>query len=805
MQIDYAKIDGLETTIHSLGKNSFRSTTMTYLILDTEGKEYLHQIAIIDPTGNLIYEAFTQGHPKTAHIRLKLKPLSQILTEFTAIATGETLICHHAEHDRQVIENSYRHANLPIPYLTYACTWELSLQKFPTLPSYSLPNLCKHFNLKINNKRFDPSQAHNARYDAQFTHQLYLKLQIPMINPFDSSRVDTPFQNHPDFNNIYAQEYRHLKSILQQIQADPNHQSRASVIIGAAGSGKTHLIMRIAQELLGTNRLLFIRQPNNAQTVLYHFYSRILESFAEKVPNTNYTQIELLISNSLTNILSNTPKFLATQKGKDIVNSLNNDPLSLYERLGKEGTEKYRNNWQTIGTQITEWWSNKYANAGNSTNILKGIIRFCRYTDPAKKELTRRWLAAQELEPEAAESIGLPNWQDDMSREEFALEAIAVFGKLSVLDNPPIIVFDQLEGLGQTHNAPILESFGTAIKELLTHVPNSLMILNLFPNRWQQFQTVFDPSITDRLSQNEIQLNRTGETNLDNLFTPTELEDILNQKSIRAILNRASAQYRYKYDHIPLPETITQRREDQLETALFQIFHILQHLFTTPQESTPVIAEPKPQLTTPKPQPSLIPEAITTQQPILPLPVVGTQDPTSITEYLQTKQSELETLYHNPTIINDADDLGKIATILETFNIHFENLPLGRKAIPELLLIPTKKLVIGFLNKSGNSFTIRIKNFNELTVSYSQYHFFLLRDQREPAIISKVAREEIAKLNYSRNGKFQVMQKSDRTQIDLIYDTIIAIQNQDLEVEISTALQAITAQLNTDWLLKSLS
>jgi hypothetical protein len=32
---------------------------MTYLILNTEGKDYLYEIAIIDPTGNLIYEAFT--------------------------------------------------------------------------------------------------------------------------------------------------------------------------------------------------------------------------------------------------------------------------------------------------------------------------------------------------------------------------------------------------------------------------------------------------------------------------------------------------------------------------------------------------------------------------------------------------------------------------------------------------------------------------------------------------------------------------------------------------------------------------
>ncbi|WP_210391327.1 hypothetical protein [Synechococcus sp. PCC 7502] len=38
---------------------------MTYLILDTEGKEYLYEIALIDQAGNLIYEAFTTLKPQT--------------------------------------------------------------------------------------------------------------------------------------------------------------------------------------------------------------------------------------------------------------------------------------------------------------------------------------------------------------------------------------------------------------------------------------------------------------------------------------------------------------------------------------------------------------------------------------------------------------------------------------------------------------------------------------------------------------------------------------------------------------------
>ncbi len=776
-----------------------------YLVLDTEGTDYLYEIAIINSEGRLVYEAYAQEHPKTSPTCLKLKPLREILQELTTIATGKTLVCHSAAHDREVIENSYRFAKLPIPKFTYICTYELAKQKFPALSDYSLENLSKHFNLKINNRRFNPAQAHSARYDAQFTHQLYLKLQLPMINPFDSSRVDNPFQSHPDFHNIYDQEYRYLKSVLQNIQTDSNHQSRGAVIIGPAGSGKTHLIMRMAQELLATNRLLFIRQPNNAQTVLYHIYSRILESFAEKVPNTKHTQLELLIANSFTNILSNNPKFMATKKGQDIINNLKNNQLSLYQRLGQDGTEQYRTRWQTVGNQITEWWSNTYANAGNSINILKGIISFCKFTDPTKRELARRWLAAQELEPEAAASIGLTNWQEEMSREEFALEAIAIFGKLSVLDSPLIIVFDQLEGLGLINNAPILESFGAAVKELLTHVPNSLIILNLFPDRWQQFQALLDPSVIDRISQHEIRLNRpsrdqlkqmlqyrAGQISLDQLFTPIELNDILNQKSIRAILNRASAYFRYKYENIPLPETTSHSREEQLESVLSQIFQILQPFFADSHKSnTSLELHPSP----------LAIEPVRTKEITQSPP----QEKTSIAEYLESKKSELEMNYEKPTIIDDANDIGKLSVILTAYNVQFDNLRLGKRKLPELLLIPSKNQVVAFLNKSGSSFTSLIKNFNELTINYPQYQFLLLRDQREPDITGRVGREEIAKLNHTKNGKFEMLQKNDRLELELIYDTIVAIQNQDLEIELPIALHTLTNQLHSEWLLRLLT
>ena len=225
-----------------------------FIVIDTEGQPILREIAIVDHQGKLIYEAWADNHPNNPTISPKTKPLKTIITDFLDLAYSKTIICHYARHDIEVLRNSFRAVGIPTPHLVFECSFELAQRHLPELSSHSLEALSKHLNLKLDGKLFNNDSAHRAKYDALFTYQLYRRMMNEFLkvrlqkkpNPFGSSRVDTPFQDHVDFRAIFQDEFERLKSILIDIKQDPNHQSKGAVVIGEPGSGKTHLMMRLA-------------------------------------------------------------------------------------------------------------------------------------------------------------------------------------------------------------------------------------------------------------------------------------------------------------------------------------------------------------------------------------------------------------------------------------------------------------------------------------------------------------------------------------------------------------------------------
>jgi hypothetical protein len=391
--------------------------------------------------------------------------------------------------------------------------------------------------------------------------------------------------------------------------------------------------------------------------------------------------------------------------------------------------------------------------------------------------------------------------------------------------------------LGLKHNERLLLSFGEAIKEVFTHVPNSLIILNLFPDRWQQFQAVFDDSIVDRISQNKIILEKPSQTELkqilvkkaeavgieiETLFTSEELNDILSKSSIRGVLNRAYDYYRVRVYGIPLPDEDTTNTSLKLERSVTDVLQSLENRVLQLQQGLQNIVQEisilkgfefKVKSVESKPTNIISDRHQETSKAQLQSnnpETLNTLKHRKVINYLEKEKKQLEDKYQKPQIIEDSDDIGKLRTIVEAFksisNLEIDHLRLGKKKLPEHLLIKNKSttICIGFLQVSSTSFTARIKNYSSLVVEHKHTNFILLRDIRQSAITGKTGKEEIAKLNHADNGEFIIMGRENRINFELIYKAIVDLQNKDLELPLETALPMLSSYFQNYWLTKIL-
>lgn len=780
-----------------------------FIVLDTEGKEEkLRELAILDRHRNELCNLFVQETLDQNIPQWRAKPLVEVMSRFFDLARGKQVICHFAEHDSEVLQAACKQAGIVWEHIDFVCTCELAKNLHPNLTNgYSLKALCQHFDLLWEKRSFNAVEAHTALYDTQFTYLLYRKLKSGQLqqslhgkpNPFGDSRVDNPFEQHVDFPAVYQREFSQLTSILGEIKRDPNHQSKGAVIIGEAGNGKTHLIMRLAHEVLKNNRLLFIRQPNHPETVLHHIYSRILESFMETVPNSEYSQLEYLLAHSFSRIvLEHFEKadIKTVKKNEQLLKQIKQNHLNIYEVLGQEGTEKKRKNWEFIEKHTTAWWVENYGFSNNGCDIIKGLIKFCSYTDVNKRNLVRKWLSGQEVDEEELKSIGLQNWQATMDREEFSLQAIRVFSKLSIEDQPLIIVFDQLESLRDHED--LLRSFGEGLKQLFTEISNSLIIITLFPDRWAHFKRFFDGSIVDRISQNTVYLNRPNEQELaqilsvksqaytidiEELLMPEEVAEIVKQSSIRSMLNVAADYYRFKADGVSLPLHVRNFEESVL-TDIRKLREEIEKLKRKlncrdePDENSTVASAD--------------------------LEILG---------YFENQKIQLAKEYPH-AIISDSDDLGKLRILVKAWSEYktfkIEYLRLGKRSLPEhlMLVIPKtateteKKRVVGFLHAEGSAFTSRMKNLNELVISHQDILFALFRDARQPKITAAIGLKEIERFRHCENNNFIYLNQESRLLFETLYKTVVAIQNHDYNAEVYAVFNSFFVQYPEHWFSK---
>ncbi|OZH53728.1 hypothetical protein AFK68_15730 [Hydrocoleum sp. CS-953] len=138
-------------------------------------------------------------------------------------------------------------------------------------------------------------------------------------------------------------------------------------------------------------------------------------------------------------------------------------------------------------------------------------------------------------------------------------------------------------------------------------------------------------------------------------------------------------------------------------------------------------------------------------------------------------------------------------------DIKLDFLALDRpKKIPDHLVIQTANLgyAISFLYDGGNAFFSRMTNWNELVVKNYHLNFYLYRDARGYQVSGERSLAELDKFKNLDNAEYIVFTKDERIIFELVYQIIVDIQNQDLEVNLNRALSVVLKRYSHHSLLK---
>ena len=587
-------------------------------------------------------------------------------------------------------------------------------------------------------------------------------------------RVNTPWDQVPDLEEYNQHAYKRIVRALNGLKRTQGNvveaNSQGLLILGEAGTGKTHLLMRVARNLSSSNHILFVRKPNNEDAVAQHVWTEIVNSLAKSMPTSGVkrSQLDDLLAHVFTAVLI--PEFEQdVLDGKDAdqkrrwADRLKADPYNLFTMLG-DG-EKRQNNMDMLRRRTLRHLKQKHPEVDQQ--IARVLITYCFVARDDLKRMLLTWLSGQDVDPEEAKVLGLPSaWvqvdegSNDNSvqqqREEQALRAIRTVGVLSTYYQPLILAFDQLEGL--RGNERLTQRWGDTVREIFTMTPNLLILTCIFPSLWEEWFTAafgkHDRSVSERIAQQVITLETFSSqhglkllaTHLEPFFVRHQLPSNIfpfTEEDVQTICDRATS-----------PRKFLQAAHGLFEDWL---------------DGKIVAARP-------------------TASP----PVVVTQE--AIDSLIRSSMIEFENDQRTGYLAQipvEQDFFGRMRNILETVlsfsdeRINYSRATCANKVMPPNLIVRGQQepaqFCVAVSYAEGNSLAACARNLLAVVKEGTQtQRAILLRDNRCKAA-GKATAEYIAEFE-RLGGVYLLVGPDELATINAIYDTLVAVEEHDLSI-----------------------
>ncbi|MFH1112694.1 MAG: hypothetical protein V1792_02120 [Pseudomonadota bacterium] len=322
----------------------------------------------------------------------------------------------------------------------------------------------------------------------------------PPFNPFVDVAVGDPWKSAaPDVLSVNREAFAGLVKLVGVLERTP---SIAALVLGEAGSGKTHLIKRLIS--VQGNDLVFVYvHPMKDHRRVFSSLLQVVISALEREPpggpqQAVKTGLELMAAHVLAAVFEDYLQKHPDDGGRTYLQTVKRRPWKIFS---------FKNfpKWSPLLAYAPGYLSRHASLRGHTAGTILKV--FFHYLDESKREAAVAYLSGSDPDDEGAGLLGIKPTEGDFTveaQEDRSKQILKTLGSLLTFYRPMILCFDQLENLD---TEPLIASFGRLINDIVNEVDNVLPVGFVRAETWDvRMAPHLDAASKGRISSNVFHL-----------------------------------------------------------------------------------------------------------------------------------------------------------------------------------------------------------------------------------------------------------------------------------------------------------
>jgi hypothetical protein len=314
------------------------------------------------------------------------------------------------------------------------------------------------------------------------------------FNLFVDIAVGNPWKSaEPDVRSVNSAAYEGLLRLIRQLHKTPN---LAALVLGSAGSGKTHLIKRLLQSHDVDVLFVYVHPMKDHKRVFTTLMEHVSTNLASRPPwigeSLHVTQIDLMVANVITAGFENYLSLNPDDPGKIYLKTVKKDPLKI---LSFRKSPK----WKVLLGNTQDFLKDRPSfDSVTSQRVLRAMFQ---YLDTSKREAVRTFFSGTIPDQDECEALGFAYGEGDWSieaQEQRSKDILRTIGGLLEFYRPMVLCFDQLDSIDSPE---LIRATGTLFMDIVNEIENVLPVGFVRPDNWDnRFKKYLDTSAEHRMT-----------------------------------------------------------------------------------------------------------------------------------------------------------------------------------------------------------------------------------------------------------------------------------------------------------------